>query len=237
MSRAAAFAALVAAAARPYRAAGRGPYYFARGKLGRDPVFAAILYQGLIGDGARLIDLGCGQGVLLALLAAAQDERVRAAWPAGLPALPRSVAAAGVDLRADAIAAARVALGVGARVQVGDIRDATLAECDVVAILDVLHYIDFAAQRRLLERIHAALAPGGRLLLRVGDAGQGLRFRFTLANDWLITLARGRWQRRFYCRSAAQWAALLGEIGFAAEFQAMSAGTPFANVLLVAQRS
>lgn len=231
-----AFAALVDAAARPYRAAGHTPYHFAHGKLAGDPVFAALLRQGLIPDGARLVDLGCGQGVLLALLAAAQDEALRAQWPHDLPPLPRLARAQGVDLRADAIDAARRAFGDAFQVTVGDVRDYPLPACDVVAILDVLHYIDFDAQRRLLERVHAALAPGGRLLLRAGDAAGGWRFRLTIAGDWLITLLRGHWQRRFFCRTAAEWLALLEATGFAARVQPMSAGTPFANVLLVGER-
>jgi SAM-dependent methyltransferase len=199
-------------------------------------VFAAILRQGLIPDHARVIDLGCGQGVLLALLAAAQDPQQSAGWPRDLPPLPRGVVARGCDLRADAIEAARVALGPGAQVAVEDVREARLSECDVVAILDVLHYIDYAAQRRLLERVYAALVPGGRLLLRAGDASQGWRFRLTLAGDWLVTLVRGHLQTRFHCRTGAEWLALLQQIGFAATIQPMRAGTPFANVLLVAQK-
>jgi len=231
-----AFAGLVAAAALRYRPAGLGPYWFARGKLGGDPVFSAILRQGLIPDKARVIDLGCGQGVLLALLAAAQDPHQRQSWPSGLPPLPRDIVAHGVDLRADAIEAARIALGHGAHVAVSDIRDAKLTECDVVTILDVLHYLDFDAQRRLLERVYAALPSGGRLLLRAGDAAMGLRFRFTVVTDWLITLIRGRVQGRFWTRRGEEWLQLVRDVGFRAAVQPMCEGTPFANVLIVGHR-
>ncbi|HYS15114.1 MAG TPA: methyltransferase domain-containing protein [Burkholderiaceae bacterium] len=231
-----AFRTLVAAAALRYRRAGFIAYHFARGKLGGDPVFAAILRQGLIPDKARVIDLGCGQGVLLALLAAAQEPQYRADWPQGLPPLPRDIVTSGVDLRADAIEAARVALGNGAQVVVSDVRDAKLGEYDVVTILDVLHYLDFEAQWRLLERVYAALAPGGRLLLRAGDTSQGWRFRFTLVTDWLITLLRGRPQHRFFCRSGEQWLRMLRQVGFETQIQPMCAGTPFANVLLVGRK-
>ncbi len=220
------FRSLVDAAAERYRAAGRTPYHFARGKLGRDPVFAALLGQGLIADGTRLVDLGCGQGVLLALLAAADDRGQH----------PRGVRAHGVDLRADAIDAARVALGPDGRVDVGDLLTYDLPSCDVVTIFDVLHYIERDAQRQLLARVYQRLSPGGRLLLRTGDAAQGWRFRLTLAGDWMVTLARGRWQRRFFCRTADQWRDLLRETGFAVDILPMSAGTPFANVLLIGDK-
>jgi len=236
MSQQLAYDSLVAAAAMRYRPAGRSAYYFARGKLGWDPVFAAILQQGLIPDKARLIDLGCGQGVLLALLAAAQDPRHSAGWPRGLPPLPRDMVVHGVDLRPDAIQAARIALGSGALVSVSDVRDVNLTECDVVAILDMMHYLDYEAQRCLLERVYKALAPGGRLIMRAGDASRGVRFRFTLFTDWLITLMRGKVQNRFYCRSGEQWLELLQQVGFETRMQPMCVGTPFKNVLLIGRR-
>ena len=49
-------------------------------------------------------------------------------------------------------------------------RTAVLPACDLVVILDVLHYVDPAAQAGVLRRVLDALAPGGRLLLRIGDA-------------------------------------------------------------------
>jgi 2-polyprenyl-3-methyl-5-hydroxy-6-metoxy-1,4-benzoquinol methylase len=238
MSQQLAFDTLVSAAALRYLPAGRRAYYFARGKLGGDPVFAAILRQGLIPDKARVIDLGCGQGVLLALLAAAQDPQYNAGWPAGLPPLPRDIVSHGFDLRVDAIEAARIALGHSAQVAVSDVRDARLWPCDVVTILDVLHYLDYDAQERLLERVHAALVPGGRLLLRAGDTSAPWRFRLTLLGDWLITLARGTLQWRFYCRSGAEWHDLLRKVGFQSmQMQPMDAGTPFSNVLLVGRKA
>jgi SAM-dependent methyltransferase len=231
------FRALVERAAARFLPSGRGPYYFARGKLGGDPVFAALLQQGLVDDGARIVDIGCGQGVLAALLAAAEAG---AEQPSGFPTAPRGWSLTGFDLRTDAVRHGQRALAdLGTRVQlkVGDARTEALPACDTAVILDVLHYIDFNAQAGLLRRIHASLAPGGTLLLRVGDAAQGWRFRLTLAGDWFITLVRGTPWPRFWCRTQAQWIVLLREIGFAVTAEPMSEGTPFANVLLVCRRS
>lgn len=236
MARDAAFRALVDAAADKYRPAGRNAYHFTRGKLSRDPVFFALLMQGLIPDNARVTDLGCGQGVLFALLAAAEDPGLRQQWPRDRPPLPQGVRGAGVDLRRDAVKAAQTALGSSIALQVGDIRRYVIPPSDVVTIFDVLHYIGPESQRRVLERVYLALKPGGLLLLRVGDADAGWRFKLTLAGDWFITLLRGHWQRRFFARGAREWVALLEEIGFYAALQPMSEGTPFANVLVVARK-
>ena len=42
----------------PYRKGGLFTYHFARGKLSRDPVFAFLLQQGLIGENADLVGAG-----------------------------------------------------------------------------------------------------------------------------------------------------------------------------------
>ncbi len=232
----AALDAIVAAAGSAYAPAGRTPLHFARGKLRHDPVFRAIVARGLIPDGTRLVDLGCGQGVLPAFLVAARAGYELGEWPTAWPPPPRLAAAFGVDLRRGAIAAARVALGARATFEVGDVRDAVIPTCDVVVILDVLHYVPVPDQDRVLARCAAALAPGSRLLLRVGDADAGPRAAITRLSDQAITLLRGAWPR-LYTRGLKAWIAAVERAGFGVEAVPMSAGTPFANVLLVARRN
>jgi 2-polyprenyl-3-methyl-5-hydroxy-6-metoxy-1,4-benzoquinol methylase len=214
----------------------RRPMHFARGKLRHDPVFRAILAHGLVPDGARLVDLGCGQGVLPAFLISARACNEGGAWPTAWPPPPRLASMLGVDLRRRAIAAARVALGDRATFEVGDVRDAVIPACDVVVILDVLHYVPVPDQDRVLARCAAALAPGGRLLLRVGDADAGTRAAITRLSDQAITLLRGGWPR-LYTRGLKAWIAAVERVGFGVAAAPMSAGTPFANVLLVARRN
>jgi SAM-dependent methyltransferase len=230
-----AFERIVAAAAQAYAPAGRTALHFARGKLRHDPVFRAILVRGLVPEGARLVDLGCGQGVLTAFLVAARDCYKRGDWPAGWPPAPRLASVLGVDLRRRAIAAARCALGARAEFEVGDVRDAEIPPCDVVVILDVLHYMPHEDQARVLARCTQALAPGGVLLVRVGDADAGVRAAVTRLADQAITLLRGGWPR-LYTRGLRSWVGAVERAGFRAEAMPMSAGTPFANALLVARR-
>lgn len=232
----AALEAIVAAAGSAYAPAGRTPMHYARSKLRHDPVFLAIVARGLIPDRARLVDLGCGQGVLPAFLVAARTCHERGEWPTAWPPPPRLGAVFGVDLRRRAIAAARVALGERATFEVGDVRDAEIPPCDVVVILDVLHYVPVPDQDRVLARCATALAPGGRLLLRVGDADAGVRAVVTRLSDQAITLLRGGWPR-LYTRGLKSWIAAVERAGFGVEAASMSAGTPFANVLLVARHA
>ena len=192
---------------------------FAFGKLTGDPAFAYLLGNDLIPQDARVLDLGCGQGVLGALLAAAGRDRLRYT---------------GVDIVPRDIERARHACP-GAQFVAGDIRTTGFGPADVVVILDVLHYIDYAAQADVLARVRSALAAGGVLLLRVGDQSPSLRFRVTIAVDRLVMRLRGHRLARLYCKPLAQWVRELEDLGFAVAATPMSEGTPFANVLLVAR--
>ena len=63
---------LARAAAEPYRKAGLFARKFAQGKLTRDPSYMGILERSLLPGGDRLLDLGCGQGLIAAWLNAAR---------------------------------------------------------------------------------------------------------------------------------------------------------------------
>src|SRR5215510_467432 len=88
------------AATQPYRAAGRYAWGFAKGKLRHDPVFHTLLRRGVLPDEGSLIDLGCGQGVLLSLLKAAREQYAAGRWPAHWPAPPTRLSLRGVDVHA-----------------------------------------------------------------------------------------------------------------------------------------
>jgi len=230
---------LLQAACQAYRATGHFNYHWARGKLGGDPLFGALLEQELLVGRHRILDLGCGRGLLAAWFLAAENLTATSDWKPGF-AVPADLIFEGVDLQGAACAAGNLALQTqyGARVQLHaqDMCTADLQGFDTITIFDALHYLPHEQQERLLDRLGAALPPGGLLLLRVGNAEGGWRFRFSQWVDQVVALAQGLRAHSLTCRGPLQWCRALQDRGFAVETQPMHDGTPFANVLLSARR-
>jgi cyclopropane fatty-acyl-phospholipid synthase-like methyltransferase len=225
---------LIDRASEPYRSAGAFAYKFARGKLRGDPVFRELLERGLLLGRGHILDLGCGQGLLEAWLRAALLCYESGSWPQGWPPAPKPRSTRGIELMLRDVQRARVALGSECEISQGDIRSVEFGTTDAVVILDVLHYIGREEQLQVLRRVRTALPPRGLLLLRIGDADGGLRFRYSQWVDRLVMLFRGHATVTTHCRSASQWHELLRQCGFDVEAAPMSHGTRFANVLMIA---
>jgi SAM-dependent methyltransferase len=203
------FRALVTAASEPYRRAGRFAWHFARGKLRWDPVFSHLLARGLIAPRTRVLDIGCGQGLLASLIAAASQAARAGRWPSDWAEAPVDVRVSGIDVLERDVERARHALGDGI--------DIVCADMDAV-----------------LGRVRAALPIGGRLVLRIGDASARRGFTASTWVDRFVKLARGQGFGRPTGRTLAAWQARLADLGFAVTSEPMHGGTPFANILLVA---
>lgn len=224
---------IVETASSGYVAADAHAHRFARAKLGGDRVFRHVLANGLIAPGATVVDAGCGQGLLASLLhaagAAARDGR----WPAEWAAPPQDVHVIGIDPLALDIGRASTVLGDAATFIRADMRSFAFPPCDVVVFFDTLHYIAHAEQDAVLARVRTALRPGGKLLMRVGDADAGWRFRLGLWIDQGTALLHGNGLPRVCGRPLAEWAARLEQLGFSVESMSMNGRPPFANLLIV----
>jgi SAM-dependent methyltransferase len=230
------FKDIVEAAAQPYAQAGKFTWHFAKGKLSGDPAFAQILQLGLIEDDAKVLDIGCGQGLFASYLFAAENEQAKGRWFKDWAPAPKRVKVHGVELMQSDITRATSSLkhiSHLATFECADMCDAKFAPCDVVVILDVLHYVDYDRQNDVLKRIAQALEPGGKLLLRVGDASAGLPFKISNWVDNIVMFVRGHRLSRLYCRSVSDWIVNLEKFGFQVRPVAMNEGTPFANIMLI----
>lgn len=222
------FTAVVDHACERYRPTGRVAYHFARGKLQRDPLYRAVFEGDLLPREGTLLDLGCGGGLMLAVLASARVLQAASAASA--------LRLVGVETRTKAAAVARRALAGEAEIVTDDVRHRPLPSARAVLLFDVLSMMRAADQDALLAAVLAALEPGGVLLVREADAGAGGRFQMVNLGNRLKAWASGRSAREFQFRSLADWRRWLEQAGLAVEVRPMGMGTPFGNVLLVGRR-
>ncbi|MFL6591389.1 MAG: class I SAM-dependent methyltransferase [Luteimonas sp.] len=201
----------------------RWHYYYSRIKLSTDPLYPGVA-AALRGSDAPLLDLGCGIGLLAHALRA------------GSVALPYL----GVDNDAAKIAqAGRAATDAGlrdTRFEVVDLARGFPPHRGSVAILDVLQYLDDAAQQRLLDAAIAMLVPGARLVIRSGIEDGSPRMRVTRGFDrvanalgWMNTAPK-RYPTRETLRGTFHRA------GLEPTFTSLRGNTPFNNWLVVATR-
>jgi uncharacterized protein (DUF2062 family)/trans-aconitate methyltransferase len=224
------WARVVDETARRYMPSGILQWEFVRGKLLYDPLYRAIGSRLEARGWGRVLDLGCGRGVVLALA-----DGVRRTRPSPGAAAP--VELVGVEVRATTARVARAALGDAALIVVADLSVYPPPEADIVLLLDVLHYLDAPAQERIVGRVAAVLRPGGLLLVREPDASSGARFLVTRAAERMRAVFRGAWRQRFHYRSGADWMRLFVAHGLAVTATPMDRDTPFANLLFEARRS
>jgi len=226
------FAELVRRAADRFLDSSITAWEFARGKLRMDPVYRATLSSGLLPSGGTLVDVGCGQGLTLALLAEACLAADRGEWPAGWSAPPRFDRLIGIETRRRVAAIARRALGGEAEVIEGDARTVALEPARAMLLFDVLHLLRRGDQESLVAAIAARLEPDGVLLVREADPGGGWRFRAVRAGNRFKALVMGTWRAQtFEPRTEVEWRECFTRHGFAVEMRPMGEGTPFANVL------
>lgn len=219
-----------------YVEAGAHHWLFVRGKLRWDPVYMEILRLGIVPSEGRLLDLGCGRGILMAALGAARALHRRGLWSAGWPVPSEAVEMVGVEVRSELLDVARTALGETARLIPGDLAAFSPPRATAAFLLDSLHYLPKTSQAELLEKVSGCLEEGGVLVIREADGGAGARFTFTKAMEYLSVWLRGDWSAKLHFRSLEEWARLIERHGCRLE-QAVGAGhRPFANSLLVARR-
>jgi uncharacterized protein (DUF2062 family) len=224
------FDRLARAAADRYVTTSITAWEFARGKLRGDPVYRDVLLGGWLPSGGRLLDIGCGQGLMLALLAEAELFERAGTEPTG-QRLPRFDRMVGVELRPHRARLARAALGADAEILNSDARTISAGACRVVLLFDVLHMMPPHDQDALLATAVRALEPGGVILVREADASAGWRFQAVRIGNRLTALTSGAWRQTLAFRTVGEWRECFSRHGLEVEGAPASAGTPFANHL------
>ena len=225
------FLDLVRAASDRYITASIVAWEFARGKLRGDPVYRATVCDALLPSGGTLVDLGCGGGLSLALLAEARTRYREGHWPATWNPPPQFDRMIGIELRARPAAVAQAALGSDASIVHGDACTTDVGRCRAMLLFDVLQMMGRPEQEALLAAVSAALEPGGVVLIREADPSGGWRFALVRLGNRVKTWACGHWRQQFHFRTPDEWLACFASHGLVGHARPMGEGTAFANVL------
>ena len=205
----------------------RTRFHYVRVKLLGDPVAKLIAdiagdVPGVLGE---VFDIGTGRGQL----------------PILLVELGRASRARGIDWDLpkieDARAAAATPPAVGGDFAQGDARVEPIDPADTVLLIDVLHYLSIKEQDALLARAADAVRPGGRLIVREADTERGWRSKATLIEERIFTALKFNRGERVCFRPARDVVAILEAHGLVCRMQPAWGKTPFANVLIVGNRT
>lgn len=177
--------------------------------------------------GTRLLDVGCGHGVLTALLAMGFPDRL----------------VTGVDPDERKIDWARRSIGrfpnVSLEVATADaLAERRAASFDTVFVADVLYLLPPSRWPELLSACRRLLTPTGRLVLKEAEDDGSWRVKKALAQEWVMVRALRRTQGSgalgFQPRDVTRRA--LEKTGFSVrESVALSRGYSTPHVLFVAE--
>jgi SAM-dependent methyltransferase len=193
--------------------------HYVRWKLRLDPIYAAL--PAMASGREMVLDLGCGLGLAALTISMANGVAT----------------VIGIDHDATKIQAGRAAAAaLPIELAIGNLIEQPLPAADLVLLLDVLHYFDAAARRRLLERVAGSLRPGGLVVVRETDPEAHRAWLTRAIERAAIALGWNRGQRVDYASLDALLSPL-AECGFRIERRPLAGPLHPGNVLLIAQRS
>lgn len=204
---------------RLYRYQSKFVEQFVHWKLRLDPLFLAL--DGVVPRTAHVLDLGCGYGLATHWLATFTDQRTFH----------------GIDYDPDKIRVAQRSAPESRRIRFeqGDILELEFPPCDVVLLLDVLHYWQPEQQQLILDKARRALRPGGRLVLRDGAKAETDAHRSVhLWEQFATWVGMNRTKEGLHFQTLAELERLLKRVGFVSWELKSEAGRD-SNVMLVAR--
>ena len=203
---------------RLYRYQGKFVEQFVYWKMKMDPVFASL--DSVVPRQGFVLDLGCGYGMATHWLSCFTDGR----------------SFLGVDYDEDKIRVAQRTAPEHPRIKFesGDILNSDYPACDVVLLLDVLHYWTPEKQQLILNKARQALRPGGRLILRDGARSETAEHqRIHRWEKFATRTGMNRTKEGLHFQTQAELEAMLQRAGFARWDVKSGAGND-SNVMLVA---
>ena len=175
-------------------------------------------YLATLLEGAETVfDLGCGEGMLTNLLAAARPEIAFHAW----------------DLDRDKIGLAQKAAAPTAHFEAGDFRHLQAASAGALIFNDVLHHYPFDQQAEILDWCKSLLAGDGLIILKEVDASDKHDVAWTTYWDNRLYPAD-----KLHFRTIPEWKTALSKAGFRLhDVRKVRHPWPASRTVLVASRA
>ena len=168
----------------------------------------------------RILDIGCGHGLLTSLLATQSPRRQ----------------VVGIDVAQGKIEIARRSAAAFPNVRYihGSALDLHDGPYDCITIVDVLYLMPDDKKLELLRHARTLIADDGVLLLKTNDVRPRLKFAVVTLEEWLMVKGlRYTKGGGLHFRSAEQYLKLLDEAGFRAEVRSVGTLRPAPHRLFI----
>ena len=172
-------------------------------------------------DGKMLIDVGCGHGLFIHILAEHNKN-----YESFL----------GLDLSKEKIEVAKSTADSKMTFLNEDIYKRDI-KADVVSILDVLYLIPFAEQELILEYIFNKLPHGGYLVIKEIATRPKWKYCWNYFEEWvMVHLLRKTLGSSFFFRSEENYNSLLKSLGFSTSTYKIDSGYIHSHILYVCKK-
>jgi len=173
----------------------------------------------------KILDLGCGVGLLSFLLASASNRRD----------------ILGVDCREERILLAhKISFGRGGRGI--DFKHADIvsweygSNYDCIILSDILYQLPLTDKKKVLQKSFSALSSTGVLVVKEVDLKPSLKMLLCYLQERSIARIAGLNTRRVEAMSAAGLCAIIREAGFKVRNERIGQGYPYPHILCVGRK-
>jgi len=172
---------------------------------------------------AKVVDLGCGDGLLANYLALSSTKRK----------------IYGIDINKDRISRAQKGIK-NTKFETGDILKIKKIKPDVLVMAHVLHHLPTKnKQLALLKNISNQLKKNKQLIILEIDKKPALKYLFTYITDAIIVpvlFEKKLFDLNFHYRSSSEWKKILTSLGFDIKTKSIHKGMPFSHVLIYGKK-
>lgn len=173
---------------------------------------------------AKILDLGCGDGIFANYLAITGPKRK----------------ITGIEINRDRLKEANKRLK-NTRFLTGDVLKTNIPKVDVITMIHLLHHLPSKkSQEELIGKVYQKLEPGGKLI--IAEVAEKPFPKFVLS--WIVDvfivpiLFQGKlFSGQIFYRKNCQWNKLLLNYGFKVKFISLHKNKPFSHSLFIATKT